>query len=257
MSFYPFNPSAAPSSALYYAPSGLTGATAASRYVGATTGGPPGSGTFAAGDFVIDQSGAVWVCVTAGSPGTWVDISLNDGVSWVPADAGFLAWSYDPMLASTGSAPANNTVTVIRINIRAPISCTNVSVFVSATGSGLVTGENFVGLYNSAGTLIGTSADQTTAWGSTGLKTAALAGGPFPLAAGTFVWAAILPNESAGTVPSFMRPATLVSNAAAGIGVTAATARWATTSSTGTSLPPSITPSGNTNISTAFWAALS
>ncbi len=52
--------------------SGLTGATAASRYVGATTGGAPVSGTFAVGDFVIDQSGTVWICTTAGTPGTWV-----------------------------------------------------------------------------------------------------------------------------------------------------------------------------------------
>ncbi len=51
--------------------SGLTGATAASRYVGATTSGAPVSGTFAVGDFVIDQTGKVWVCTAAGTPGTW------------------------------------------------------------------------------------------------------------------------------------------------------------------------------------------
>ena len=51
--------------------SGLTGATAASRYVGGTSSGAPGSGTFAVGDFVIDHAGKVWICTTAGSPGTW------------------------------------------------------------------------------------------------------------------------------------------------------------------------------------------
>ena len=50
---------------------GLTGAVAASRYVGATTSGAPSSGTFAIGDFAIDQTGAVWICTAAGSPGTW------------------------------------------------------------------------------------------------------------------------------------------------------------------------------------------
>ncbi len=50
---------------------GITGATAASRYVGATTSGAPISGTFAVGDFVIDQTGKVWVCTAAGTPGTW------------------------------------------------------------------------------------------------------------------------------------------------------------------------------------------
>jgi hypothetical protein len=41
--------------------SGLAGATASSRYVGATTSGAPASGTFSAGDFVIDQTGTLRV----------------------------------------------------------------------------------------------------------------------------------------------------------------------------------------------------
>lgn len=51
--------------------SGLTGATAASRYVGATTGGAPASGTFSVGDWVADQKGGTWTCITAGTPGVW------------------------------------------------------------------------------------------------------------------------------------------------------------------------------------------
>lgn len=51
--------------------SGLTGATVATRYVGGTTNGAPVSGTFAVGDFIIDQTATIWVCLTAGTPGTW------------------------------------------------------------------------------------------------------------------------------------------------------------------------------------------
>ena len=58
-----------------FAPSGLTGATGASRYAGATTSGAPTSGTFAVGDFVVDRTGAIWVCTVAGTPGTWVSPS--------------------------------------------------------------------------------------------------------------------------------------------------------------------------------------
>lgn len=54
---------------------GLTGATAANRYVGGTTSGNPVSGTFAKGDFVVDQTGKIWVNTTAGSPGTFTDVS--------------------------------------------------------------------------------------------------------------------------------------------------------------------------------------
>jgi hypothetical protein len=56
---------------------GLTGATAASRWVGATASGAPASGTFSVGDFVIDQTGQVWICTTAGSPGTWTSSSAS------------------------------------------------------------------------------------------------------------------------------------------------------------------------------------
>ena len=51
---------------------GLPGATAASRHAGATASGAPTTGTFAVGDFVVDQSGNEWVCTVAGTPGTWV-----------------------------------------------------------------------------------------------------------------------------------------------------------------------------------------
>lgn len=57
------------------APSGITGAVAATRYVGGTASGHPTSGTFLKGDWVVDQTGAVWVCTTAGSPGTWTGVS--------------------------------------------------------------------------------------------------------------------------------------------------------------------------------------
>jgi hypothetical protein len=55
-----------------FAPTGLTGAVQAARFVGATTSGAPASGTFAVGDFAVDRSGTIWLCTSAGSPGTWV-----------------------------------------------------------------------------------------------------------------------------------------------------------------------------------------
>lgn len=58
-------------SAPSFAANGLTGALAVSRYVGATAGGKPTSGTFAVGDYIIDQGGYIWICTGAGSPGTW------------------------------------------------------------------------------------------------------------------------------------------------------------------------------------------
>ena len=53
---------------------GLPGATAASRYAGATASGAPTTGTFAVGDYVVDQTGKMYVCTVAGTPGTWTQV---------------------------------------------------------------------------------------------------------------------------------------------------------------------------------------
>jgi hypothetical protein len=91
-----------------YAPTGLTGATAATRYVGGTTSGAPVSGTFAVGDFVIDQTGAVWVCTVAGTPGTWVQVGGTTNAWQFPVSAygakGDCKVVGDGAMASTGSA---------------------------------------------------------------------------------------------------------------------------------------------------------
>ena len=62
---------------------GLPGATAASRHAGATTSGAPTTGTFAVGDYVVDQTGAMYVCTVAGTPGTWTQpaVPLTENVA--------------------------------------------------------------------------------------------------------------------------------------------------------------------------------
>ena len=81
------------------APLALTGATAATRYVGATTSGAPASGTFAVGDYVVAQNGHVWVCTGAGTSGTWVDAGAGGGL----VDEG--AFTY--LDATDAAAPGN------------------------------------------------------------------------------------------------------------------------------------------------------
>lgn len=51
---------------------GLTGAVNASAYIGAVNGAAPTTGAHNVGDYVVDRTtGGFWVCVTAGTPGTW------------------------------------------------------------------------------------------------------------------------------------------------------------------------------------------
>jgi hypothetical protein len=87
-------------------PGGLPGATAATRYVGGTASGAPGSGTFAVGDFVIDQTGLVWICTVAGSPGTWkgtISVAANAASTLsVFGSSAFLTGLLDINLAGAG-----------------------------------------------------------------------------------------------------------------------------------------------------------
>lgn len=85
-------------------PLGLTGATAATRYVGATTSGAPISGTFAVGDYIIDQTGKVWICTAAGTPGTWTQVSGGGGMTNPMTTTG------DIIIGNPGSTPARLAV---------------------------------------------------------------------------------------------------------------------------------------------------
>lgn len=292
-----------------FAPTGLTGATAASRYVGATTSGHPTAGTFVAGDLAADQTGNIWVCTVGGTPGTWQSasgISLNSGVSqagslqvfgsmtienypivmsgqkitgmangsaatdaaafgqlpgtWTAVDAGFAAWAYDS--AGVGAGVSTRLITagalnLIGLQVRAPVTVSTIVLILAGNGGTLTSGECFVGLYSSGGSLLGYSADQSTAWSSGAAKSinAALtaeSAGTLTLAAGMY-YVAILGNGT--TMPSFESGANLVNQWANGA-LTTATARYGTNGSGLTALPTSFTPSGTTLTGITWWTAI-
>lgn len=90
---------------------GLTGATAATRFAGGTTSGAPATGTFAAGDFVVDETGVIWICTTAGTPGAWANAGSSSGVSSfhsrtgvvVPGNADYLAVASGGLTGATAA----------------------------------------------------------------------------------------------------------------------------------------------------------
>ena len=229
-----------------------------SRYAG--VGIAPGvaiTGVPAAGNMLVASS------ATAAAWEGYADATTAAG--WSPADAGLLAWTYDPVLALNSSTPsAAGAVNLVRVNVRQAISCTNVVLGVATAGTLLTASENFAGLYAgqtaggyTAGHLIGTSADQSTAWATAGYYPMALASGPFALVPG-FYWVAILANSSGGTsaCPAFTR--TINQNAGiANLGLAAASSRYANTGTGDTTLPASFTPSGLTQAGVGWWAGLS
>jgi len=86
---------------------GLPGATAASRHAGATTSGAPTTGTFAVGDYVVDQTGAMYVCTVAGTPGTWQlsGVSVNENIAGKNfiINGGFDIWQRGTSFSTNGS----------------------------------------------------------------------------------------------------------------------------------------------------------
>lgn len=48
-----------------------------------TAGGPPSSGTHAVYDLALDTFGSMWTCITAGTPGVWVEIGASSVTSLV------------------------------------------------------------------------------------------------------------------------------------------------------------------------------
>lgn len=90
---------------------GLTGATAASRMAGATASGAPGSGTFAVGDFIVDQTGKIWICTTAGSPGTWTQVSGSGGGGGGGGGSGIGAPTVPDMFQQTNIRGTGNKTT--------------------------------------------------------------------------------------------------------------------------------------------------
>lgn len=176
----------------------------------------------------------------------------NDG-TFTPADHGLLTWTHDPAtLRSASNATTSGTVYLCKVKITERSSVvSNVLVGIEVAGATLTAGQSLVGLYNSSGTRLAQSADQSANWTSTGLKTIALTA-PQTLAVG-YYYVAIL---SVGTTPpQFAMGAG--GSTSVNAGLTTATSRFLTGPTAQTSLPASITLGSQTPTSGARWAALS
>jgi len=120
------------------------------------------------------------------------------------ADYGWITWSFDIAIPSSSSAPASSgTVQVIRLHVPVPSTVTNILLAISSGGSGLLGGQNLAGLYQ-GGVLLGSTADQSAAWATSGMKTMAISGGPVAVAAGD-VYVAFFANQTSGSLPTFAR----------------------------------------------------
>jgi hypothetical protein len=206
-----------------------TGATSIS--VAAGTGFPTASSTL--GQFRIKIDNEIMLVTSGGASGTtWTVVRGVEGTTaathssgaavdhvvtaeavrrWAPSHTfqpwqnGTLAWTFPP---STGGAIAatglsTRTVNVMKVFVPETITVANAHITINTGGSTLTTGGNMVGVYDSSGTLLCNTADQTSSWTSAGYKTMALSaasGGSLTLTGGPLTWyyAAIMGQ---GTTP--------------------------------------------------------
>jgi parallel beta-helix repeat protein len=180
-------------------------------------------------------------------------VSTSPAYDFRAVDYGWITWSFDIAIPSSSGAPsASGTVQVVRLHVPVATTVSNILLAISSGGTGLVGGQNFAGLYQ-GGVLLGSTADQSVAWATSGVKTMAISGGPVTVAAGD-VYVAFFGNQSSGSLPAFavasssswINGGKLVNtNARFGIADTGRT----------TSLPSALGAISAVNV--AYWAALS
>ncbi|MEV5915824.1 hypothetical protein AB0M00_43945 [Streptomyces chartreusis] len=247
---------------------GKNGLTAV-RFAGLkATPGAPTTGDWTAGDTVADSTGAWWLCTASGTPGTWTTGALpstggiitgNLAVTGnafgqdTPSAHGIAAWCYDPALAVNSTALSNGILYLTRVNIAADVNVTKLYWWVGNSGSSPVSGQNQVGLYSSAGTLLA-STTVDSAISTAGFKTTTITSQA--LTAGAFYWVAMVFNAS--VAPTLTRASGWTGvDTAANLGQPAASSRFATNGSSRTALPSTITPASNVGTDFAGpWAAV-
>lgn len=178
----------------------------------------------------------------------------------LPRDHGWLAENYAGMMCQTSLGPTSAAIYLLRVPVPTTMTISNILLYVQTAGSGLTSGRNFVGLYDSAGNRLGVSADQTTAWASTGTPMTIPLTSPVTVTGGPDVWVYVAVLAT-GTTPPLLQALSNNSGAKSLLNAGMATAAlYFCSNGTGTSLPSTLTLSSNsasTSSPAPWWVALS
>lgn len=99
----------------------------------------------------------------------WVDSQNGWGIGDYAEYVDIKAWTGSPGYSTVASLPLGR-IQLNKIHVRGQQTLSAVNFTFTNTPTGLTPGQNFVALYNVFGTRIALSADQTTEFGSSGLK---------------------------------------------------------------------------------------
>ena len=181
----------------------------------------------------------------------YVPVTANADNQFAPGDHGLIAWSAAAAVVNDIGQPSSGAIRLIKITLKRAATISNIWLTITVAGATLTASQNFVGLYTSAGTRVALSADQSSNWTSTGVKSIALTAS-YSAAAGDY-FVAILSNGT--TIPTFS--ASSSGTNPSNVNLTGATLRFANGPSSQTTLPSSITMSSNTAAAAAYWVGVS
>lgn len=170
-----------------------------------------------------------------------------------PGDHGLAGWTFDPAdVQGATILPTGGRLELARFRAASGL-ITNILATVTVAGGTLTSGRNFAALYTDAGALVAATADQTTPWGTTGLKTMALTT-PQTVVPGAFYWVGIYANGT--TLPTLARGSVAFNGAALNSGMAAPVLRYSS-ADTGLTTAMPATLGAQTAQPTAWWFGLS
>ena len=154
--------------------------------------------------FTINR--ATGLAAVAGDPTASLGIATKQYVDSMPSgdirpeDQALIAWAFDPVGAGFTSVITAGALYLTKMRLAKAATITNIIQHIGTGGSSLTANQNYLGLYSSSGTLLRSSADQSTNWQSLGSKTTALTT-PYSAAAGIY-YVGMLSNGTTPPVPS-------------------------------------------------------
>jgi hypothetical protein len=224
---------------------------------------PRGSAVNGNSNTVITNPAVSQVTLIGGQVTATQGIGSYSSNQWRPQDMGYVTWAYDPspLGFGTGFVLTSGTPFIVNCWLRdAPATITGVDLFLTTLGVTLTAGDNLIGLYNQAGTLIGFSADQTAVWNSGAARVVsagltAQSGGSLTLVPAGMLRVLVLAVGT--TPPGFARGSNVAGRLANGT-FTGAASRFGTygVAAPYTALPASLTPASITAASQTVWAAI-
>lgn len=193
--------------------------------------------------------GYLGVGANAGVTGA-LDVSGSCSGIWGPRDNALIAATGDPDQASGLNLLTGGTIYLARMGIARTATPTKLYWYVTTGATSPTASQNWIGVLDSTGALLGSSVDIAATSASSGLKTTTVA--PGSLTAGTFVWGAIV--CAAGVLPTLAGAPATALTALSNVGCATASLRYAT-NGTGQATLTSRTPASNA-AGPAIWMGL-